>query len=215
VKRNELKTTLPTIGLAYIAPTVAMFTVPGLVNRQWINGVFFQPFPLYAAVVQRLLARFAKQIEGEEENVKDKGENENADLSGLINLAYGLSGAASAGVYLYLWLFSPVPMSRIFFSNLRNPEAEHTMLYGAGKVLRYDQICSFGAGAVWTLLHFWDLKREGLIKVGWGRIVGVFAGTMVVCGPGAGMAVMWAWRESVLRAWKPSEGFDSAPQLAE
>jgi hypothetical protein len=46
-----------------------------------------------------------------------------------------------------------------------------------------------------------------LIKVGWGRIVGVFAGTMVVCGPGAGMAIMWGWRESVLRSWKPSEGF--------
>ena len=206
MKRNELKT-LPMVELAYIAPTIAMFIVPGLVNRQWINGVFFQPFPLYAALVQRLLGRFAKPIEAEEESVKDKGENEDADLPSLIKLAYRLSGAASAGVYLYLWLFSPVPMSRIFFSNLRNPEAEHTMLYGAAKVLRYDQICSFGAGAVWTLLHFWDLKREGLMKVGWGRIVGVFAGTMVVCGPGAGMAVMWGWRESVLRSWKPSEGF--------
>ncbi|PMD12640.1 hypothetical protein NA56DRAFT_586838 [Hyaloscypha hepaticicola] len=158
VSKKELKTILPTIGLAYILPSMAMFAVPGLVNRQWINGVFFQPFPLYAYAIQRTLLSLPSTSENEEE---EKSATE-TDL----RLIYGISAAASAR---------------------------------AAKVLRYDQLCSFGAGAVWTLLHFWDLKRDGYMRnAGWGKILGVFGAMNVIGGPGAAMAGMWAWRESAV-----------------
>lgn len=192
VSKKELKTILPTIGLAYILPSMAMFAVPGLVNRQWINGVFFQPFPLYVYAIQRTLLSLPSTSENEEE---EKSATE-TDL----RLIYGISAAASASVYLYLWITSPISMADIFFSETSNPTAPMTMLKGAAKVLRYDQLCSFGAGAVWTLLHFWDLKRDGYMRnAGWGKILGVFGAMNVVGGPGAAMAGMWAWRESVLK----------------
>jgi hypothetical protein len=212
VYKKELETILPTIGIAYIVPTVAMFAVPGLVNKQWINGVFFQPFPLYAVVVQRVLGSFVKDSEVKmkvDENVADT-EEEIKDLRHI----YALSAAASASVYLYLWIMSPFPMKGIFFSNLSNPSAEHTMLYGAAKVLRYDHLSCFGAGAVWTMLNFWDLKQEGLLKAGWLNIVSVFAGVTVLGGPGAAMAGMWGWRETILRK-KTAEPFESTPHMAD
>jgi hypothetical protein len=200
VSKKEIKNILPTIGLAYILPSVAMFAVPGLVNRQWINGVFFQPFPLYAYAIQRTLLNFPSSPENEE----GKSATE-TDL----RLIYGLSAAASASVYLYLWIKSPSSMADIFFSETSSPTAPITMLKGAAKVLRYDQLCSFGAGAVWTPLQFWDFKREGLMRsAGWGRVLGVFGAMNVVGGPGAAMAGMWAWRESVLHQEVKSEEGD-------
>jgi hypothetical protein len=191
IRRKELKTILPTIGLAYILPSVATFAVPGLVNRQWINGVFFQPFPLYAYAIQRTLLALTSSSKNEEE--------EKCDTETDLRLIYGLSAATSAAAYLYLWIKSPSTMAEIFFSETSQPGAPMNMLKGAAKVLRYDQLCSFGACAVWTLLHFWDLKREGLMRsAGWGKVLGVFGAMNVVVGPGAAMAGMWAWRESVL-----------------
>jgi hypothetical protein len=191
VSKKEMKTILPTIWMAYILPSVAMFAVPGLVNRQWINGVFFQPFSLYAYAIQRTLLT----IHSSSKNKEEEEEATEADL----RLIYGLSAAASASVYLYLWIKSPGSMADIFFSETSSPTAPITMLKGAAKVLRYDQLCSFGAGAVWTLLHFWDLKREGLMRsAGWGKILGVFGAMNVVGGPGAAMTGMWAWRESII-----------------
>jgi hypothetical protein len=197
VNGKELKAILPSIGIAYVLPSVAMFAVPGLINRQWINGVLFQPFPLYAFAVQRLLKK-AVTDPGEKVKEEEVEKATEEDLHSL-RLIYGISAALSGSVYLYLWTTSPFLLNEIFFFNVSNPTAPITMLKGAAKVLRYDQICAFGASAVWTLLHFWDLKREGLISgVGWGRILGVFAGMSVVGGPGAAMCGMWGWREEVL-----------------
>ena len=72
VRKKEMKTILPTIGLAYILPSVAMFAVPGLVNRQWINGVFFQPFPLYAYAIQRTLLTIHSSSKNEEEEEEER-----------------------------------------------------------------------------------------------------------------------------------------------
>jgi hypothetical protein len=206
VSKKEMKTILPTIWMAYILPSVAMFAVPGLVNRQWINGVFFQPFPLYAYAIQRTLLAFPPSSEDEEEEEEEEEEKSATETD--LRLIYGLSAAASASVYLYLWIKSPSSMADIFFSETSNPTAPITMLKGAAKVLRYDQLCSFGAGVVWTLLHFWGLKREGLMRsTGWGKILGVFGAMNVVGGPGAAMAGMWAWRESIInKEMKGEEG---------
>ncbi|KAN0106734.1 hypothetical protein V8E51_009610 [Hyaloscypha variabilis] len=200
VEKLGLRTIFLTIGIAYIVPTMAMFNVSGLANKQWINGVFFQPFPLYAYVIQKVLQNLPKRSEeGAEKGAPEK----DGELIGLV-LAYMFSGAVVSGVYIVYWFFISTPIPEIFFSNLADPSAEHSMLYGAAKVLRYDQICMFSASAVWTLLHFWDLKRAGFVTAPWLRIVGIFAGTTLLCGPGAGIAVMWAWKEGVLRIDLPS-----------
>lgn len=37
-----------------------MAVAPGLANRQWINGVLWQPFPIYASILQRVFGRFVR-----------------------------------------------------------------------------------------------------------------------------------------------------------
>jgi hypothetical protein len=89
-------------------------------------------------------------------------------------------------------------MFDVFFNNLRNPSAAVSLLYGTTKALRYDQIAAFSAGAMWTMLGFSDLGKAWKLRAGWGRIVGTFVGATLVAGPGAAMAIMWAWREEAL-----------------
>jgi len=67
-----------------------------------------------------------------------------------------------------------------------------------GLFLKWDEILVFAGTAVWMLLSFRDLKREGRMKTGWVKLVVVMVGTGVVVGPGASTAVMCAWREEIL-----------------
>jgi hypothetical protein len=195
-KVSSAKTIIPTVAISYILPSVAMFVVSGLTNRQWINGLFFQPFPIYAAIIQRVLSRFETET-----TESDRIKKPEADMP-YLRRAYGFAAAASGCVYFCLWITSPFPLVDIFFKDTRSPSAAMSLLEGAAKVLRYDHIAAFSAGAVWTLLSFGDLKRAGILNASWWIIVGVLAGITLVAGPGAGMAVMWAWREEVLAARK-------------
>ncbi|KAL5328898.1 hypothetical protein ACEPPN_002407 [Leptodophora sp. 'Broadleaf-Isolate-01'] len=187
-----VKTIIPTIVLSYIVPTVTMFFVSGLANRQWINGIFWQPFLVYGAILQRILPLFVKDT-----TQRDRVSNPEADIP-YLRAAYGFSAAVGTLAYLYLHVASPISLSKIFFSNLGNPSAALPLIEGSVKALRYDQICAFSATTIWTLLSFKDLKKAGKLQAGWGRILGVFAAMNVVAGPGAALTVMWAWREERL-----------------
>ena len=187
-----VKTIIPTIVLTYIIPTIGMFFAPGIGNRQWINGVFWQPFPVYGAILQRILPLFVKDTTKE-----DRVQNPEADMP-YLRAAYGFSAAVGTFTYLYLHAASPVSIGHLFFDNLRDPTAALPLIRGALKVLRYDQICAFSATTIWTLLSFKDLKQAGKLQAGWGHILGVFAAMNVAVGPGAALSVMWAWREERL-----------------
>lgn len=194
-----VKTIIPTIVLTYIIPTIGMFFAPGIENRQWINGIFWQPFPVYGAILQRILPLFVKDTTKE-----DRVQNPEADMP-YLRAAYGFSAAMGAFTYIYLRAASPVSLGHLLFDNLRNPAAALPLIGGALKVLRYDQICAFSATTIWTLLSFKDLKQAGKLQAGWGRILGVFAAMNVAVGPGAALSVMWAWREERL-AKRPDVG---------
>lgn len=186
------KVIIPTIATSFILPSVAMFAAPGIANRQWINGVFFQPFPLYAALVHRLLVKTVKDT-----TQVDRIENVTADMKWL-RLAYGFATATAAAAYLYVTLKSPVSLTEVFFKSLSNPSEALPLITGAAKVFRYDQIAASTAGAIWVMLSFKDLKKANKIHTGWPGIVGAFAGTTLLAGPGAAMTAMWAWREECL-----------------
>ena len=64
--------------------------------------------------------------------------------------------------------------------------------------LKYDEIFCFGSAAVWVLLCFWDLKREGRMTAGWVKILGFYTAVTLALGPGTGLICMWGWREDVL-----------------
>lgn len=186
------KTIIPTIVLSYLVPTVAMYTVPGIVNRQWINGLFWQAFPIYGSILQRVMAKSIKQTDPDV-YLSDP----QADMP-YLRRAYAFAAIVAGCAYWYMYLLSPVPLKEIFFHNLSHPSASSSILPAFAKALRYDQLCSSSTGFVWTLLSFSDLKRAGKLQAGWGKILGVFAGATLAIGPGGAMAAMWAWREEVL-----------------
>jgi hypothetical protein len=189
---GPVKTIIPTIVLTYILPSIAMVTAPRLATRQWVNGVFWQPFPVYAAIMQRVFGLFVKDT-----TKKDRCDNPQADMPYLRRI-YIFAGVAAALANLYVRFNSPVSLTEVFFQGVRNPSAAVPLALGLAKFLRYDQIASFSAGGIWTALSFHDLKKAGKVTAGWGKIVGIFTGTTIVAGPGAAMAAMWAWREEAL-----------------
>lgn len=189
---GPVKTIIPTIIVSYILPSIAMFVAPSLATRQWVNGVFWQPFPLYAAILQRVFGLFVKDT-----TQVDRIENPQADMPYLRRI-YAFAGVAAALANLYVRFKSPVSLTEVFFKGISSPSAPAALVQNLAKFLRYDQIAAFGAGAIWTGLNFHDLKKAGKVTSGWGKIVGVFAATTLVAGPGAAMAAMWAWREEAL-----------------
>ncbi|KAI9746304.1 MAG: hypothetical protein M1818_000015 [Claussenomyces sp. TS43310] len=186
------KTILPSIAISYVLPTVAMFAAPSLGARQWINGVFWQPFPIYASLVHRLLASFVNDTTKD-----DQCTNPRSDLP-YLRWAYRATAAVSAAAYLYVRLASPVPLRDVFFQGIRDPTAVGSLAASIAKSLRYDYLVAFSAGAMWIGLSFRDLKRAGKLRAGWAKIFGVFAGSTLFMGPGAAMATMWSWREETL-----------------
>lgn len=197
---SSAKTIIPTITLSYILPSIAMFIAPQLSTRQWINGLIWQPFPIYASLLHRLLSKTVKDT-----TYMDRINNPEADMPHL-RRAYGFATLAAATAYLYVRISSPVSLFNIFFKGLSNPSKALPLIEGAAKAIRYDQLAAFGAGALWVLLSFRDLKVKKRVRTSWLGVVGVFAGTTVVAGPGAAMGVMWAWREEMLAKRKVVEG---------
>lgn len=199
---GPVKTILPTIALSYVLPTVGMLLAPGLSNRLWINGVFWQAFPLYSALIQRLLSTYCVKDTTDQDRIF----RPQADMPYLRKI-YAITAVTSALAYLYVAISSPVSMFDVFFKGTSDPQAAVGLLQGISRFMRYNQIIAFGAGAMWTMLSFKDLKKEKKIQAGWAKIVGVFTGTTFLAGPGAAMVAMWAWREEALAGnLKPGKG---------
>ena len=193
---GAVKTIIPTIMLSFILPTIAMCYVPGLENRQWINGLFWQAFPLYAAVYQRVLGLFVKDT-----TEADRISNPEADMP-YLRRAYGFAAVTAAAFNLYARFNPPVPVKDIFFAGISSPSTVPNIMEGTAKFLRYDQIATFGAGAIWTMLSFWDLKSAGKVRLEWQKIFIMFGALTSIFGPGATMVTMWAWREEALATRK-------------
>jgi hypothetical protein len=193
-KVNAVKTIIPTIALTFLWPTIAMLTADGLTNRQWINGLFWQLFPLSGAISQRLLGLIL-----EDTTETDRVSNPEADMKHLRRV-YWAAGTFAVAANLYARITSPFPLRDVFFSDIASPSATATLITGAARFLRYDQLMTFGPALAWTILHFNDLKRSQKTKTGWATFIGALVGTTVVGGPGAAMIGFWAWREEVLAA---------------
>lgn len=182
--------------VSYVLPSIAMTAVPDLETRQWINGLFWQAFPLYAAVYQRVFGLFVRDTT-EEVRTSDP----QADMP-YLRQAYGFAAIAAAIPNLMIRFTSPFPLKDVFFQDISDPSFVPNLMEGAAKFLRYDQIATFTAGSIWILLSFSDLKKAGKLQAGWLTIIGGFGATTLVAGPGAALVGMWAWREESLAARK-------------
>jgi hypothetical protein len=85
---------------------------PGIATRQWIDGIFWQPFPVYAAVVQRVLDKFVKHT-----THHDRIENAESDMP-YLRRAYGFFIATAASAYILAHFASPVSLINEFSQGL-------------------------------------------------------------------------------------------------
>lgn len=189
---GRVKSIVPSVILAFIIPAVTMFTVSGLENRQWVNGLFWQPFPLYTAILQR-----GFDLVLTDPTQESRLSNPLADLS-YLRWTYGFAFAVASIVNFSARIASPVSIIELFFQGVGSPSAPVALIDGIAKFLRYDQIIAFSAALLWLLLTFWDLKRAGKVKANWLIIISVLSVLVVAVGPGAAMVAFWAWRDEAL-----------------
>jgi hypothetical protein len=187
------KTLIPAVALAFLLPTFCMY-YPGITlhARQGWNFTW-QLFPLWLSSLHRIFARCVTDT-----TETDKLHNVTADMP-YLRAAYGFTGLVSAITYLSVCKLSPVSLRSLFYSGLRDPSAAAaSFVEGIGRFLKYDYVFCFASAAVFILLSFWDLKRDERLQASWFKILNVMGLVGMICGSGAAMAVMWAWREEVL-----------------
>lgn len=202
VNMGKAKIIIWTVLISYIIPTVAMFVAPALAARQWINGLFFQPFPLWAKLIQYILSKFVNDTTN-----TDKISKPEADMPHL-RRAYAFAAICSAATYFYVYIAAwegPVSVLDVFFKDISKVHDMAPIFDGAAKVLRYDHLWSMGSGLFWVLLNFGDLKKYGKVQVGWVKIFAVSVLTTALAGPGTAIAIMWWWREEALACNKRSD----------
>ena len=138
-----------------------------------------RPLPIYASILQRIFGRFFKDIAD-----VDHVYNPEADIP-YDRRTYLFAGAVAACAGLCVRFASPVSVMNVFSEGIHNPSTSVSAMASLVTAFRYDQIAAFSTGAIRTMLSFKGLKKAGKLTAGWARIVGVFAGTTVVAGPGA------------------------------
>jgi hypothetical protein len=188
------KTLLPALTTGFVIPSATMLFAPDQFVRQYAAGVW-QLFPVWVSLSHSFFRLWVKDTTAE-----DRVNNVHADLP-YLRAAYISTGVIAGSAYIYLWVFTPYPMLDIFFSGLKKDpvQASKSIITASARFLRYDQICAFGAGLYWAILHFRDLKNSGRqMEKSWLTFGRDLVLATIGLGPGAALAAFWGWREEVL-----------------
>ncbi|RYP11134.1 hypothetical protein DL765_007883 [Monosporascus sp. GIB2] len=189
VPTHYARTLLAAVGAGYLAPTV------GVLFSNAYHGMnsLWQLLPLSTAILHRVFASAVFDT-----TATDRIKSPRADMVHL-RPAYVVGGILGGVTYLYLWVMSPQYIGNLLSDVMqlrREPFAP--VKADLGQLIRYNHLITLSSGLLWELLHFRDLKSTGRLKASWTKVIGVLAGTAVLFGPGAAMALGWAWREEVL-----------------
>lgn len=187
------KTILPTLILGYAVLSAGMYWPTSSISTLQGYNFAWQLFPIYLAILHRIFSSFFPDTEKQ-----DRVNNFKADLFHL-RLTYLTAALFSSTVWIYTVLSSPTPLFQVFLGGITNRDVQFkTVEEGMRMFFKYDEVFCFGSAAIWVLLCFWDLKREGRVTAGWVKILGFYAAVTLALGPGTGLVCMWGWREDVL-----------------
>ncbi|KAL2064309.1 hypothetical protein VTL71DRAFT_4803 [Oculimacula yallundae] len=193
VPMHFVKTIVPTLLLGYVVPTVAMFNPTASISTLQAWNFIWQPFPVYLAILHVIFSRLLPNTERMDRTFNVKG-----DLPWLRTI-YFTTALTSAVMWIYTLFVSPTPLSQVFLSGLLDRDTTFkTNEEGMRMFLKYDEVFCFTSAAIWVLLCFSDLKREGRLTASWGKVLAVYAGLSLGLGPGTGLVSMWWWREEIL-----------------
>ncbi|CZS93253.1 uncharacterized protein RAG0_03624 [Rhynchosporium agropyri] len=187
-----VKAILPTLLLGYVATTIVMYYPTSSISTLQAWNHIWQPFPINIAILHGILSSLP------DTRREDRKHNVKGDLVWL-RLIYFTTAFASSAMWIYTLLASPTPLFQIFFSRMLNRETTFKKLEeGMRMFLKYDELFCFTSGVIWVLLCFSDLKREGRLTAGWRKVVAIFTGMTLGLGPGAGLVIIWWWRDEIL-----------------
>lgn len=188
VPARYAKTLLPALMFGYIIPSIGSFYSSFSLSSKQAWNFIWQLFPVWIPAFHFLFSRF----------VSDKSAGSQTSS---LRLTYLSLFVLSTSTYIYVFLVSPVPFSQLFFADISIwdwDRAISSISEVTGIFLKWDEIFVVIGTAYWMMLNVRDLKREGKMEASWLWILVVFGSVSLLCGPGAGMVVMWWWREEVL-----------------
>jgi hypothetical protein len=185
-------TLLPAMVLGYVLPVAFQFGPWDDGTVQSINALW-QIFPLTIASLHWLFSSLVADTTNE-----DRLLNPLADLVSLRRL-YAVIAVIPTVLHLYVRLSSPTTLLDIFFGGIGHQFRPVELISeGINCFLKYDSLLLFAATFYWIILNLRDLKEAGILKTSWATIILRLAGLTLVCGPGAAIMTVWAWREELL-----------------
>lgn len=178
--------------LVSLGPSYAIWSSIELESAQWIYDNAWYWYPVYLTIFLRILKFVVKDTTRLNRIYKPT-----ADLT-YLRISYSISILICAAFYLYGSLSDSSSIA-FLTQGLQPPiQPVQAILGAASKLWAAKQTYLYGAAFYWTFLHFADLKIVGKLKQSWLLILTIFLSSTLLAGPGAGLIVMWAWREEIM-----------------
>lgn len=158
-------------------------------TRHAANWIW-QPFAIWTTILQYTLKKTVMPDTIQEDRIK----NPSRDLPVIKYTIYSLC-AISAATWWYTLYNAPFSPVALFFPNVAAMKTNDEFIR---LFLQFDEVFAMGAGFLWLLYLFGDLKRAGMLESSWLSIVGRGLVTLVAAGPGVTIGLGWWWREQLL-----------------
>ncbi|KAB8298608.1 hypothetical protein EYC80_000787 [Monilinia laxa] len=178
--------------MIFLGPIYAIWVANEIESAQWIYDNVWNWFPVYLAILLRVL-RFAVK----DTTRLDRIYKPTADLPNL-RIIYGLSIILYSSLHLSGGLSNFTSITSLLQKFQSPSQLAQAMLDGNSGPLEIAEIFSYGTTFYWALLSFADLKFVGKLSQSWLFILATLLLTTVVAGPGAALLIMWAWREEIM-----------------
>ncbi|XXH02442.1 hypothetical protein Hte_008817 [Hypoxylon texense] len=202
------KALVPALTLGYIVPTVMMLT-PTVNAKSWQDWTALWQFsPILFTAFTALFASAIKQWKrlvspGVKQSPFDLYKDEDVPvLKSVYYYAFAIQAAAHISTLAYAYSHPAISFADLFW-NLPSPfELQWSLPTIASQVavfFKYDLAMAFTSIAVHSLYTIWTLRKCGFIKArqAVAPVLACILGQVLV-GPGATMAGLWSWRESVI-----------------
>ncbi|KAH7324261.1 hypothetical protein B0I35DRAFT_406091 [Stachybotrys elegans] len=174
---------LPLLLALHTAEILAMFLAPDFNTRHYWTYAW-QMTPLWLGIATFVTANIVP-------------ESLCASIPSSPRFILALVAQTTAGAWVYMLARSPYSLAELYVPDFTPSDSFvlHTRL-----VLQTDQVCTFGAAALWLVYSFLDLAISGLVTAADWAVLGGLLSTGVVLGPGSAFALGWLWRETKLKS---------------
>ncbi|KAI1211969.1 uncharacterized protein F4807DRAFT_383483 [Annulohypoxylon truncatum] len=186
IRREHVGLLLPLVLVFHTYQVFGIFFSPELSTRHFWTWAW-QLAPFWIGVGNVLLAAMSKPLLPKSSSLTS---------AKFLLLVLGL---ISAGVWGYMLLYSPYPLSTVFLPML---ESQTEFVAHCRKALQADHLAVFGSSFLWLIYSFYDLHLAGLLGKGWLYNTALLLAITAFIGPGAAFTFGWYLREKALSTYQ-------------